>query len=239
MVSEFLSPSTGTNLTGLGMDSYLTRKDGTTETFPLTDHLGSVIALTDATGAIVTNYTYEPYGATTQTGTVSANPHQYTGRENDGTGLYFYRARYYDPQLMRFISEDPIGLAGGLNSYAYVDGDPISLKDPKGLLFMTTINGAGRMTLNEAVHSGAPGTLAAQLAGGLTPPAVLVGGAGGAAAAEYFSLPSAIRIALGLIKGLQTDGVPPPEPPAFPPRPGQMVCRPGDAAPPPQPPRAR
>lgn len=124
---------TGTKLTGLGMDSYLTRKDGTTETFPLTDHLGSVIALTDATGAIVTNYTYEPYCATTQTGTTSTNPHQYTGRENDGTGLYFYRARYYDPQLMRFISEDPIGLAGGMNSYAYVKGNPHRYTDPFGL----------------------------------------------------------------------------------------------------------
>jgi RHS repeat-associated protein len=124
---------TGTNLTGLGMDSYLTRKDGATETYPLTDHLGSTVALTDAAGAIVTSYTYEPYGATTQTGTASSNPHQYTGRENDGTGLYFYRARYYDPQLMRFISEDPIGLAGGVNSYAYVDGAPMSYSDPDGL----------------------------------------------------------------------------------------------------------
>jgi RHS repeat-associated protein len=124
---------TGTNLTGAGMDSYLTRKDGATETWPLTDHLGSVIALTDATGAVVTSYTYEPYGTTTQTGTTSTNPHQYTGREKDGTGLYFYRARYYDPQLMRFISEDPIGLAGGVNSYAYVDGDPLGFADPEGL----------------------------------------------------------------------------------------------------------
>jgi RHS repeat-associated protein len=125
---------TGTNLTGFDMDSYLTRKDGATETYPLTDHLGSTIAQTDSAGAIVTSYTYEPYGATTQAGTTSTNPHQYTGRENDGTGLYFYRARYYDPQLMRFISEDPIGLAGGVNSYGYVEGDPIGQNDPLGLV---------------------------------------------------------------------------------------------------------
>jgi RHS repeat-associated protein len=125
---------TGTNLTGMGMDAYLIRKDGATETYPLTDHLGSIVALTDAAGAIVTSYTYEPYGATTQTGTTSTNPHQYTGRENDGTGLYFYRARYYDPLLMRFISEDPIGLGGGVNAYGYVDGNPISYTDPSGLL---------------------------------------------------------------------------------------------------------
>jgi hypothetical protein len=47
--------------------------------------------------------------------------------------LYFYRARYYDPQLMRFISEDPIGLAGGMNSYAYVKGNPHRYTDPFGL----------------------------------------------------------------------------------------------------------
>ncbi len=124
---------TGANLTGLGIDSYLARTDGTTETYPLTDHLGNVIALTDTTGNIGTTYVYEPYGATTQTGAPSTNPHQYTGRESDGTGLYYYRARYYDPQLMRFISEDPIGLAGGVNAYGYVGGNPVSYRDPLGL----------------------------------------------------------------------------------------------------------
>lgn len=127
------STITGANLTGLGIDSYLSRRDGTTDTYPLTDHLGSTIALTDANGAIVTNYRYEPYGATTRTGSASANPHQYTGRENDGNGLYYYRARYYDPQLMRFISEDPIGLMGGMNSYAYVGGNPTKYRDSFGL----------------------------------------------------------------------------------------------------------
>ena len=58
---------------------------------------------------------------------------QYTGRENDGTGLYYYRARYYSPELARFISEDPIGVAGGLNLFSYVDGDPIAGTDPFGL----------------------------------------------------------------------------------------------------------
>lgn len=58
---------------------------------------------------------------------------QITGRESDGTGLQFNRARYYDPRLGRFISEDPIGLAGGVNSYSYVEGDPLSSTDPEGL----------------------------------------------------------------------------------------------------------
>jgi RHS repeat-associated protein len=98
----------------------------------LSDALGSVLRLTDAAGNKLVDYTYDPYGATTADAAV-ANPFQYTGRENDGNGLYYYRARYYSPGLGRFISSDPIGLAGGINTYAYVEGNPISLIDPEGL----------------------------------------------------------------------------------------------------------
>ncbi len=66
-------------------------------------------------------------------GTNDSNSLQYTGRENDNTGLYFYRARYYDPGLKRFISQDPIGLLGGINSYAYAIQNPISYADLYGL----------------------------------------------------------------------------------------------------------
>jgi len=77
--------------------------------------------LVDGSGTVQTQYTYEPFGTTTVSGQANANPNQYTGRENDGTGLYYYRARYYHPGLQRFISEDPIGFAGGdTNLYAYV-----------------------------------------------------------------------------------------------------------------------
>jgi len=51
---------------------------------------------------------------------------------NGYSGLYYYRARYYDPVLKRFISEDPIGLMGGGNVYGYVWGNPISFTDPSG-----------------------------------------------------------------------------------------------------------
>jgi RHS repeat-associated protein len=58
----------------------------------------------------------------------------YTGREWDPeTGLYYYRARYYDPKVGRFISEDPIGFRGGVNFYSYVGGNPINRLDPFGL----------------------------------------------------------------------------------------------------------
>ncbi len=58
---------------------------------------------------------------------------QYTGRENDGNGLYYYRARYYSPVLGRFISKDPLGFAGGINPYVYASDNPINLTDPLGL----------------------------------------------------------------------------------------------------------
>jgi RHS repeat-associated protein len=56
----------------------------------------------------------------------------YTGREPDETGLVYYRARYYDPTLGRFTQRDPVGLQGGINLYAYVGGNPVNFKDPRG-----------------------------------------------------------------------------------------------------------
>jgi len=78
-------------------------------------------------------YSYSPYGEVTTLGSDDGNSLQYTGRENDQSGLYFYRARYYDPILKRFLSEDPIGIEGGLNLYAYVRGNPLTETDPTGL----------------------------------------------------------------------------------------------------------
>ena len=81
-----------------------------------------------------TQYTYEPFGQTTVSGATNTNSFQYTGRENDGTGLYYYRARYYHPVLQRFISADPIRFRGGdINLYGYVLNDPVNFVDPLGL----------------------------------------------------------------------------------------------------------
>jgi RHS repeat-associated protein len=98
---------------------------------PITDASGSVLALADSSGALVTQYSYDPFGNTTTSGAVNGNPSQYTGRDNEGNGLYYYRARYYNPSLGRFISEDPAG--DGLNFYAYAGDDPIDFSDPFGL----------------------------------------------------------------------------------------------------------
>jgi RHS repeat-associated protein len=126
---------------GLNIDEPLARikADGTIRYYQQ-DALGSVIALTDDTGAVKTTYTYDPFGNVTISGEASDNPFQYTGRENDGTGLLYYRARYYSPELQRFISEDPIGLLGGINKFAYVYNSPTNWIDPHGLDVTITID---------------------------------------------------------------------------------------------------
>ncbi|OQW36992.1 MAG: hypothetical protein A4E19_14760 [Nitrospira sp. SG-bin1] len=120
-------------LTGLGIDEFFTRADGVGVRSLLPDALGSTVALGDGTGVLQTQYTYEPFGFTTQTGAASTNSYKFTGREDDGTGLYYYRARYYQPRFQRFIAEDAIGFLGGdANLYAYAQNNSLSYKDPSG-----------------------------------------------------------------------------------------------------------
>jgi RHS repeat-associated protein len=129
------------NLLVGGVDEVFTRADGTGAQTLLRDGLDSTLALVDSSGSVLTEYTYEPFGNTTTSGTTSSNPSQYTGRENDGTGLYYYRARYYSPTLQRFISEDPIGLMGGPNLYAYVENRVPNFKDPLGRDLVGVVGG--------------------------------------------------------------------------------------------------
>ena len=98
------------------------------------DHLRSVTGLSGHDGEAIEQITYSPFGAVhNQTGT-PATELLYTGRENDAeTGLYYYRARYYDPLVGRFISEDPLGFKAGVNFYAYVGNSPLDVSDPLGL----------------------------------------------------------------------------------------------------------
>jgi YD repeat-containing protein len=110
--TQELSGTTPTaNLLTGGIDEYFTRTDSTGQRTFLTDALGSTIALTDASGAVKTSYTYEPFGKTTTTGETNANPQRYTGREDDGTGLYYYRARYYHPGCSGSSAKTPPGTA--------------------------------------------------------------------------------------------------------------------------------
>lgn len=118
-------------LTG-GVDRYFQRSDAIGSSDFLTDILGNTLGLTDSTGALQTQYTYEPFGNTSFTGPASTNSFQFTGRENDGTGLYFYRARYYSPTLQRFISEDPNLFSGSQNPYVYAFNNPVRFTDASG-----------------------------------------------------------------------------------------------------------
>jgi RHS repeat-associated protein len=128
--TEGSNPS-ATLLSG-GTDEWFSRTTGTTTTTYLTDALGSPLAIGGADGQLSTQYTYDPYGVRTQTGTTGGDSIGFTGREDDGTGLMYYRARYYDPTLGRFISRDPIGIGGGTNLYQYAAGAPTNYTDPSG-----------------------------------------------------------------------------------------------------------
>jgi RHS repeat-associated protein len=80
---------------------------------------------------VTQRYDYLPFGErVTSNGT---NPITFTGREDDGVGLMYNRARYYAPGWGRFISEDPIGFGGGINQYAYCENNPLNGRDPSGL----------------------------------------------------------------------------------------------------------
>lgn len=136
IVQETQGASVNPILNGLGMDERFARNDVTGRTYYLTDILGSTIALTDSTGAIRQQYSYDPYGNMAQSDTTAGftNPYQYTGREADAPGLYFYRARYYSSLMGGFISQDKLWFGSGqLSFYAYVGGNPAGYTDPRGL----------------------------------------------------------------------------------------------------------
>ncbi|HKT09249.1 MAG TPA: RHS repeat-associated core domain-containing protein, partial [Gemmatimonadaceae bacterium] len=92
-----------------------------------------IAALIDSTGKIKNRYRYSPWGGLEDSLETVSNVLKFAGREYDPeTHLYYNRARYYDPQLARFISEDPIGQSAGTNQYAYAGNNPIGAVDPSG-----------------------------------------------------------------------------------------------------------
>ncbi|MDQ3724686.1 MAG: DUF6531 domain-containing protein [Actinomycetota bacterium] len=134
VVQESVGGSVTANLiNGLRIDQVFSRATSTGTDSYLTDQLGSTVALADGGGEVDTTYAYEPFGKVSSAGAASDNPFQFTGRENDGTGLQFNRARYYDPTSGRFISPDPLGFEGsGANLYGYAAGAPLTFTDPLG-----------------------------------------------------------------------------------------------------------
>lgn len=119
----------------------VTTNNQTNTYYYLKDHQNSVIALTDTNGQIVEAYSYDAYGrtriyatnGTELTRSAVGNRFAWQGREVDwSTGLYYFRARYYDPIMGRWLSVDPIGISGGLNLYEFCGSDPINMVDPDG-----------------------------------------------------------------------------------------------------------
>jgi RHS repeat-associated protein len=119
---------------GVGFDQPLSMLRSGTGSFYQSDLLGSITSLSNSSGALANTYSYDSFGKlSASTGTLT-NPFQYTGREFDPeTGIYEYRMRYYDQNVGRFISEDPINFRGGIDFYAYTLNNPVNWIDPFGL----------------------------------------------------------------------------------------------------------
>jgi RHS repeat-associated protein len=115
-------------------------KDQNTVAYYHHDHLGTPIQATDRSGIVVWSAQYNAFGKasiTTPTATedkpVIESSLRFPGQTEDAeTGLYYNWHRYYDPELGRYVTADPIGLDGGVNFYAYVGGNPVYLIDPLG-----------------------------------------------------------------------------------------------------------
>jgi len=123
--------------------SVLRHDRGDSTYYYIQDYSQNVLALLALTSGGVTidnQYRYEPFG-NTQGSTTSTIPNtlQFAGREYDAeTKLYYDRARYLDPALGRFVSEDPLGLNGGINPYTFVGNDPVNGSDPSGKISVET-----------------------------------------------------------------------------------------------------
>jgi RHS repeat-associated protein len=121
---------------GLNVDEPLARIDNSTGAvhYYHADILGSIVALTNSTGGVTTQYNYSPFGTTQVIGSDVDNPYRFVGKVYDHeTGFIYFPYRNYSDKLGRFISEDPIRFKSGeVNWYVYAANNPINMVDPLG-----------------------------------------------------------------------------------------------------------
>ncbi len=149
------------------------------------DGLGSVVGISNDT--TTQTQRFDAWGNKLSGSIPQSAQFGYTGREPDETGIVYYRARYYDPGLGRFVSRDPMGLTTGTNLYSYVNGNPVNLVDPWGLAALSpdviqALNSNRSYTgevMTDAPGGCGVGTVCAQLA----PPINPITGFGGVGAA--------------------------------------------------------
>ncbi len=123
-------------LNGAGMDQRYAREDASGNVaWYITDNVGSVRELAETNGTVLDTITYSAFGTPTDSNAGAGDRFKFTGREWDaGTGQYYYRARYYGPDVGQFTSQDPMGFAAGdTNVYRYVGDSPSNGNDPSGL----------------------------------------------------------------------------------------------------------
>jgi RHS repeat-associated protein len=150
--AQFLEerPSAGAtkrHVYGPGIDQPLAQAQGGTTTYTVADHLGSVVRATDAAGAPTLTREYDPWGNLLQGSATSG--FAFTGREWDAeAGLYHYRARYYDPSVARFLSQD-VAVQPALSVYGYGSNNPVLNVDPTGHYSV----GTDSSPFNRAVHA--------------------------------------------------------------------------------------
>jgi RHS repeat-associated protein len=152
-------------LYGLNVDQVLAQDSSTGMVWALADRLGSVDTITDADGHVVESRTYDSFGNLLSTTPNSQLPapnfrYGYTGRELDAeSGLDYYRARYYDSAVGRFISVDPMGFgAGDTNLYRYVGNNSTNATDPSGMISWNDVQ-QGAANISQTVQDAAYGWL--------------------------------------------------------------------------------
>jgi RHS repeat-associated protein len=134
---------------GPGIDQLFAELRSGTVSYYQSDVLSTVTSLSNLAGTLANTYSYDAFGNLIGSAGTLINPFQYTGRDYDSeTGLRYDRARYYDPRIGRFVSEDPARLKGGIDFYSYAANSPANFIDPFGFTPSCVMTSAGLQCTN-------------------------------------------------------------------------------------------